>query len=260
MKRDNLFSNCLMALVYLFLLLPLVVVILSAFGTTEHVTFPPKGFTTRWFTEALGNAQFRDSLWITLKLSVVSVAIATVLGVMVSLYFWKSEGRGRAVFESIFTAPIIVPTVISAVAFLIYFSAFSFIDTFWKLALAYIVIEIPYIIRSVTASLSTLDASFEEASLVLGARPLKTLFRVTLPCIRSGISVGAIFAFIVAFDESVIVMFIRNARTITYPLRLYSYITQSFTPLVSALATLFIVLTFALIYFLDKRIGIGKMY
>ncbi len=260
MHSRKIIGNIFTFLVYTFMLLPLVVVIASAFGTTDHVTFPPQGFTLHWFSDAIQNEQFMESLLITLGLCVVSVFIATVMGLLVSLYFWKTESKAKAVFESIFTAPVIVPTVISAVSFLLFFSMFNFIDTFWKLALAYSVIEMPYVIRSVTASLSTLDASFEDASLVLGARPLKTLFLVTLPCIKSGISVGAIFAFIVGFDESVIVLFIRNARTITYPLRLYSYITQSFTPLVSAFATLFILLTFVLIYFLDKKIGIGKMF
>ena len=259
MGRHKLLGWIFCALVFAFLLLPLVVVISSAFGTAEHVTFPPQGFTLRWFEEAMHNKEFLTSLWITLKLCVVSVIISTVLGVMVSLFFWKGSPRGRALLETLFTAPLIVPTVISAVSFLIYFSVFP-ISTFWKLALSYIVIEMPYVIRSVSASLSNLDASFEEASLVLGCKPLPTLFKVTLPCIRSGISVGAIFAVLVAFDESVIVMFIRSADTITYPLRLYSYITMSFTPLVSAFATIFIVLSFVLIYILDRKIGIGKMY
>ena len=246
-------------LVFSFLLLPLVVVISSAFGTAEHVTFPPKGFTIRWFREALHNEEFLMSLWVTVKLCFVSVIFSTVLGVMVSLYFWKGPPRAKAIFEAVFTAPLIVPAVISAVSFLIYFSTFE-INTFWKLALSYIALEIPYVIRSVSASLSNLDASFEEASLVLGCKPFPTLFKVTLPCIRSGISVGAIFAVLLAFDESVVVMFIRSADTITYPLRLYSYITMSFTPLISAFATIFIVLSFILIYILDRKIGIGKMY
>ena len=259
MRMHKIVGWCFCLAVFAFLLLPLVVVISSAFGTAEHVTFPPQGFTLRCFREALHNKEFLGSLWITLKLCLVSVSLSTVLGVMVSLFFWKGPQKARGVFEALFTAPLIVPTVISAVSFLIYFSMFS-ITTFWKLALSYILIEMPYVIRSVSASLSNLDASFEEASLVLGCRPLPTLFKVTLPCIRSGISVGAIFAFLVAFDESVIVMFIRSADTITYPLRLYSYITMSFTPLISAFATIFIVLSFVLIYILDRKIGIGKMY
>ncbi len=260
MRKHQILGTVFCALVFLFLLLPLVIVISSAFGTATHVTFPPKGFTLRWFKEAADNREFLNSLWITGKLCVVSVIPSTVLGVMVSLFFWKGPPAAKFIFESLFNAPIVVPTVISAVAFLMYFSLFGWLNTFWKLALSYIIVEMPYVIRSVSASLSNLDASFEEASLVLGCRPLPTLFKVTLPCIRSGISVGAIFATLVAFDESVIVMFIRSADTITFPLRLYSYIAMSFTPLVSAFATVFIVISFILIYILDKKIGIGRMY
>ena len=105
-----------------------------------------------------------------------------------------------------------------------------------------------------------MDVSFEEASLVLGASPLRTLFKVTLPCIKGGIVAGAIFSFVVAFDEAVIVMFIRNAKTITYPLRLYSYIMESFTPLISALASVFIIISAIVIIVVEKKIGLDKMY
>lgn len=258
MRKILFLGNLYMGLVYLFLLLPLIVIIVSAFGSTEHVMFPPKDYTLRWFKDALTNNEFWQSIVITMKISVLSVCISTVLGVSASIYLWKSKSKWKKIYEVMFTVPIIIPTVISAVAFLIYFSKFSFMSTFWKLTLCYTVLQIPYVIRSVSASLSTLDASFEEASLVLGARPLKTIVQVILPCVKSGILVGVIFAFIVAFDESVIVLFIRDSQTITYPLRLYSYITQSFTPLVSAFATIFIVLTFAFIFVLDKKIGIGS--
>ena len=223
MRIYKIVGNILSALIFIFLLAPLVVVIGTSVSTSRFVSFPPDGFTMKWYMEALTNVDFLKSILLSLKISAVSVVCSCILGVMVSLYFWKKPGKISDTFETVFLSPIVIPTVISAVAFLQYFSIFSSISGFWKLVLAYITIEIPYVIRSVTASLSGLDVSFEEASLVLGAAPLKTLFRVTLPCIKGGIVAGAIFSFVVAFDEAVIVMFIRNSRTITYPLRLYSY-------------------------------------
>lgn len=260
MKVGKIIGRILCFLVFVFMMAPLVVVVITSFGTTRHVMFPPRGFTLAWFEKAVNNREFLESIILSLKLSTLSVAVSCVLGTMVSLYFWKSGDRFKNIWESIFLSPIVVPTVISAVALLQYFAIFGFISTFWRLALSYIAIEIPYVIRAVTASLSSLDASFEEASLVLGASPVKTLFRVTLPCVRGGIIAGAIFSFVVAFDEAVIVMFIRNSRTITYPLRLYSYITESFTPLISAFATIFIILSFLVIIVIEKTIGLNKMY
>ncbi len=260
MKPWKLAGKILCLLVFAFLMAPLIVVIITAFGTTRHVMFPPKGFTLDWFREAVENKEFLNSILLSIKLSSLSVVVSCILGTMVSLYFWKADSKLRNLWETIFLSPIVVPTVISAVALLQYFALFGFISTFWRLTLSYIAIEIPYVIRAVTASLSSLDASFEEASLVLGASPFKTLFKVTLPCVKGGIIAGAIFSFVVAFDEAVIVMFIRNSRTITYPLRLYSYITESFTPLISAFATIFIVLSFIVIIIIEKTIGLNKMY
>lgn len=249
------------AAVYLFLLGPLLVVVFTAFSNTNRVVFPPKGFTLAWFQKAVHSAEFTSSLLLSVRIAVVSVCIACVLGTMISLWFWKSNRRAKAVFESIFLAPIVIPTIISAVAFLQYFALFQGLFTnYWKLCLTYAVIEMPYVIRTVTANLVGLDTSFEEASLVLGASPIRTLFNVTLPCIRQGIIGGAVFSFVVAFDECVIILFMKSARTVTFPLRLYSYITESFTPLISAYSTLFIVVVAVIIYIVEKKIGLSKLY
>lgn len=248
------------AFVYIFLLLPLIVVICTAFSDTPYVIFPAQGFTLRWFGAAMENQQFIDSIFISLSIAIVSMIFSTLVGTMASLYFWKSQSRMKKISELIFMSPVIVPTVIFAVAFLQFFATWGFLNAYWKLILAYSTIQIPYVIRCVSASLYGLDVSFEEASLVLGASPLRTLFKVILPCAKRGIIGGSIFSFVVAMDEAVIVMFLADARTITYPLRLYSYITEIYTPMVSAFSTLFIVISFIIILLVEKTIGLSKMY
>lgn len=248
-------------LVYVFLLCPLVTVVFTAFSDTNRVVFPPRGFTLEWFEKAIHSSEFINSFVLSIQIASISVIIACVLGTMISLYFWKTGGKARAFFEMIFMSPIVVPTIISAVAFLQYYYLFGdVLTTFWKLCLTYAAIEIPYVIRTVTACLVGLDASFEEASLVLGASPVKTLFKVTLPCIKTGIVGGAVFSFFVAFDEAVIIMFMKNAKCITFPMRLYSYITESFTPLISAIATIFIIFAIIIIMIVEKTIGLSKLY
>ena len=261
MKLTKIAGKVSRLLIYLFLLSPLLVIMITAFSDTNRVTFPPRGFTLRWFDQAIHSPEFNSSLLLSIRIAIISVLIACILGTMVSLWFWKSGSRAKGVFEAIFLSPIVIPTIISAVAFLQYFTLFGGLFTnFWKLCLTYAVIEMPYVIRTVTANLVGLDTSFEEASLVLGASPIKTLFHVTLPCIRSGIIGGAIFAFVVAFDECVIILFMKSAETVTFPLRLYSYITESFTPLISANSTLFILVMAGIIYLVEKQIGLSKLY
>ncbi|MGE4276761.1 MAG: ABC transporter permease [Lawsonibacter sp.] len=261
MKLTKLAGALVRLLVYLFLLSPLLVIVFTAFSDTNRVVFPPRGFTLRWFDQALHSAEFTSSLLLSIRIAIISVLIACVLGTMISLWFWKSTSRAKGVFESIFLAPIVIPTIISAVAFLQYFALFGgLFSNYWKLCLTYAIIQMPYVIRTVTANLVGLDTSFEEASLVLGASPLRTLFHVTLPCIRQGIVGGAVFSFVVAFDECVIIMFMKSAKTVTFPLRLYSYITESFTPLISAYSTLFIVAAAIVLYVVEKKIGLSKLY
>ena len=93
-------------LIYLFLLCPLLVVIVTAFSDTNRVVFPPKGFTLRWFQAALQNAEFTASLLLSIRIAVVSVFIACVLGTMISLWFWKSDNRFKSIFETIFWPPL----------------------------------------------------------------------------------------------------------------------------------------------------------
>lgn len=247
-------------IVYFFLLLPLVVVIITSFGEGNRAVFPIEGFTFKWYEEAIHNEDFIKSVFISLKIAVVSTAISTVLGTMVSLYFWKTKGKLKEFFELVFMAPMVVPTVVFAVAFLLAFSSVKVVLPYWKLVLSYCAIQIPYVIRSVTAALYGLDASFEEASMTLGANPLKTLFTVTLPCVKRGIISGIIFAFVVSFDEAVIIMFLRNADTVTYPLRLYTHITEEFSPMVSAFSAVFILISLAVIYLIERIFGLSKMY
>ena len=220
MKLTSLAGKLARFLGFLFLLRPLLVVVITAFSDTNRVVFPPRGFTLRWFERAVHSAEFNSSLLLSIRIAVVSV-----------------------------------------VAFLQYFVLFGGLFTnYWKLCLTYAVIQMPYVIRTVTANLVGLDTSFEEASLVLGASPVRTLFHVTLPCIRQGIVGGAVFSFVVAFDECVIILFMKSAKTVTFPLRLYSYITESFTPLISAYSTLFIIVAAAVIYLVEKKIGLSKLY
>lgn len=246
--------------VYIFLMLPLAIVVMTSFSDTSYVVFPPQGFTLKWFPEALGNANFFKSIKVSLLIGAVSTCISTVIGTMASLYFWKTSGRAKEWIETIFLSPVVVPTVVSAVAFLQFYSGIGSIDTLAALILSYSIIQVSYVIRTVSASLYGMDASIEEAALVLGATPLRTLFKVTLPIAKRGIIAGAVFAFVVAFDEAVIVMFLSDARTITYPLRLYSYISENYTPMISAFSTVFILISFLVIYFTEKFIGVGKMY
>lgn len=260
MRKYKIAGNIFSAVVYLFLLLPLAVVIITSFGEGNRAVFPTHGFTLKWYEEALHNEDFFKSVFISLKVAVLSTAISTVLGTMVSLYFWKTKGKIKEIFELIFMAPMVVPTVVFAVAFLLAFSSVKVVVPFWKLVLSYCTIQMPYLIRSVTAALYGLDVSFEEASLVLGATPVKTLFKVTLPCIKRGIISGIIFAFVVSFDEAVIIMFLRNATTVTYPLRLYTHITEQFTPMVSAFSAVFILISLVIIYIIERIFGLSNMY
>ena len=261
MKTYAVLGKLIRAFVYLFLLLPLLIVIITSFSDTRFIVFPPQGFTFHWFSEAAKNTDFISSVKTSFIIAGISTCISTFLGTVVSLYFWKTQGKFKGIIEIVFLSPVVVPTVVSAVAFMQYYAASGlFNSNFIPLILSHSIIQIAYVIRTISATLYSMDAGFEEASLVLGATPLRTLFKVTLPCAKRGIIAGAIFAFIVSFDEAVVVMFMSDPSTVTYPLRLFSYISEQFSPMISAFSTLFIIFSFLIIVIVEKTVGLNKMY
>ena len=168
--------------VYCFLLFPLIIVVLTSFSNTQFIVFPPHGFTFKWFAAAATNTDFLNSVKTSFIIAGISTCISTFLGTVVSLYFWKTEGKGKGFIELIFLSPVVVPTVVSAVAFMQFYATLHIFPTnFIPLILSHSIIQIAYVIRTVSATFYSLDIGFEEASLVLGATPVRTLFKITLP-------------------------------------------------------------------------------
>jgi putative spermidine/putrescine transport system permease protein len=241
-----------------FIILPLPLVVISSFSSTSLITFPPDGFSTRWYTGILQRPEYIRSMLLSLRLALVSMVISVTLGTLASLGLVRYRFRGREVVKSLFLSPLMLPAVIVGIALLRFLVVLRMVATFEGILLAHLVLTTAYVIRTVSSNLVGFDLSLEEAARDLGASAFHTFRKITLPLIKPGIIVAAIFAFIVSFDETTVSIFITGGRTITLPVRIFSQLEYGLDPTVTAISSLLIVMTVIVIAVVAKVFGLEK--
>lgn len=223
-----------------FLALPLVIIVATSFTETEFLKFPPVGFTLRWYWRFLADSSYLGSIWTSVAIAGIATVIAVVLGVLVALVISRSEIRGRQLLNTIFIAPLILPTIVIGAALLQYANALGFARSFFALVVGHTVIVVPYVLRTVLASLERFDKSLEEASHDLGGNAVSTFFLITLPIIKPGLVAGALFAFIISWSQYLLTLLIGGGTVITLPVLLFSFANSGDNPITAALSIVFI--------------------
>ncbi len=230
-------------LVFAYLLLPVVVVALASFSRTSYLTVPPKGLTLRWFSAVLGDPDYIHAIVFSLGLALVATAGSLAVGVAASYALLRRRVPGAAVVSALLNAPLIFPGVVVGVALLQFYALVHMNGTLIGLALAHMVITVPYVVRAVMASLQGIDSELESAARVLGASGPVAFFTVTLPLIRPGIAAGALFSFIVSFDNVPVSIFLLGAGQMTLPVKIFTAIEYGVDPSIAAISTMLIALT-----------------
>jgi putative spermidine/putrescine transport system permease protein len=236
------------------LLLPLAVIVATSFTTLGYVSFPPEGFTLRWYGEAVRKREFLDSFLLSLGVAAVTAAMATLLGTPVAVALARHRFPGRALLNAFFMSPLILPTVVIGIALLQFYNRIGLGASRASLVLGHVIITTPYAIRLVVASLTGLDASVERAARNLGAPPLRAFLAVTLPLITPGITAGALFAFITSFDN------LATPRMVTLPVRIYNLWDQPIYPWLVAICALVIVWTVLLIAVVERAVSVRGLF
>lgn len=228
-------------LILLYLVAPVIVVVATAFTTTAYPVFPPQGFTLQWFERFLGMPEFTEAIRRSALLAFSSTLVATALGTFSALSLARYRFRGREAISAFMLSPILFPTIVFGLALLVFYSRVGLSGSFIGLVIAHSVLTTPFVIRLVMASLAEFDPAVEEAARNLGAGWWRTFLQVTLPLIRPGVLAGAVFAFIISFDELVVTLFLAGPDMTTLPVRIYTYVEFSSDPTISAISTMLIV-------------------
>jgi len=242
-------------LVFLFLLLPLIVVVPISFSDSAYLQFPPPRYSLRWYREFLGDPNWLDAAWRSLKIGVTTGVTATVLGTLVAFSLVRGSYPGKNALEQFVMAPIALPSIVYSVAAYKLFSTFQLVGSWQGIALAHTIHALPLVVLVVGSSLRTIDISTELAAQGLGASWITAVRRITLPQIRPALVSAAFIAFISSFDELVIAMFLGGVN-VTLPKKMFDSIMYEIDPTIAAVSVLQIALVVVVLLVIG-RLGTG---
>jgi putative spermidine/putrescine transport system permease protein len=235
------------ALVLLFLIAPILAVIPLSFNAEPYFSYPMPGLSLQWYRDFFGNERWTGALALSAKLAVTVTFFSTALGTMAALGLARTQLPLRSVILGLLLLPMIVPVIIVAVAVFMSFGYFNLIGTFTGLALAHTALATPFVVITVTSTLTGFDWSLQRAAQGLGAPPFFAFRKVILPLILPGVVTGAIFAFVTSFDEVVVALFLASAEQRTLPKQMFSGIREMISPTITAAATVQVLLSVCLL-------------
>jgi putative spermidine/putrescine transport system permease protein len=245
-------------LIFLFLIFPILVIIPLAFNAEPYFTFTekmltlnPDGYSLRWFHDLLGDADWRRSIGNSFFIAICSATIATGLGTIAALGLHRKEMPAKGLIMALLISPMIVPLIISAAALFSFYARVQLTNTFFGVILSHVVLGIPFVIITVTASLSGFDQSLIRASQSMGANQTRTFFKIIMPLLLPGVISGALFAFITSLDEVVLVNFLASAEQRTMPVKMFSGLRENISPTILALAVILVAISVALLLVLE---------
>ncbi len=230
-------------LVLLFLLAPAMVLIPMSLGSSEIAEFPPRTISLDQYNKFLHSRPWLQSVATSFRVALATTFFATILGTMAAFGLVRGDYPGKAFLSGLLIAPRFVPIIITALAVYALFAKLRLIGSEWGLIVSHTILACPYVVIIVSATLRGFDRSLEQASRIMGAGPLRTVFRITLPLIRPGIISAALFAFMLSFDEVVVAIFISGTRAVTLPKRMWDSLTYEMEPTLPAISTLILLTT-----------------
>ena len=227
--------------VYIFLFLPIAVIVVNSFNATNSKPYMSwKGFTFDWYLKLWSNSSLLEAFGNTMIIAILSTLCATAIGTLAAVGMYKYKFKGKGLIDGLLYIPVVIPEIVLGISLLTLFSKVNIPRGMITLILAHVTFCIPFVIFNVRARLTGYDNSIEEASLDLGANRIMTFFRVTMPVLAPGILGGALLAFTLSIDDVIISYFVYG-QTKTYPLKVMESVKSGVAPDVNALSTLILI-------------------
>ncbi len=241
----------LVALTLLYLILPVLAIVPLSFSSSTFLVYPIPGWSLRWYENLLGSSDWRLAAKNSFIVAPSATVVATVLGTLAAIGLNKANFRGKTLLMAILISPMIVPVVVVGVGMYLFFAPLGLASTYTGLILAHASLGVPFVVTTVAATLQGFNYNLVRASQSLGASPVQTFFRITLPVIAPGVISGALFAFATSFDEVVVTLFLAGAQQTTLPRQMFTGIRENISPTIAALATILIVFSTCLLLALE---------
>jgi len=253
MSRRALIVAC--AAIYLFLMLPLLVVFPISLSSAAYMQFPPPGLSWQWYERYFDDPQWIDATVRSLYIGVATAILALALGVPLAFSLVRTKFIGRVLVDRLALAPLIVPTIIFSVSLYGLFARLKLIGEWYGLAIAHTVLALPFVVLVMSAGLRDFDRGLEQAAEGLGASRVRTLLRVTLPLLRPSLVSAGLLAFLSSFDELVVALFLAGPN-MTLPKKMFDNILMEIDPTIAAVSVMQILLV-SVVLVLIGRFGRG---
>ena len=239
-------------LVFFFLIAPLFVILPLSFNAEQYIHFSakmlaldPEGFSLRWYEDMIYGT--KNPWGLATKNSIIIAFFATIgstiLGTVAALGLSSRHMPYKAAFMALLISPMIVPLIISGTAIFFFMAKVGLAATHTGIVLSHIILGTPFVVITVTATLTGFDHSVTRAAASLGSNPVNTFMKITLPLIMPGVISGALFAFVTSFDEVVVVLFLAGLENTTIPIQMWVGLREQLSPTIMAVATCLIIMS-----------------
>jgi putative spermidine/putrescine transport system permease protein len=235
------------AVVLLFLISPILAVMPLSFNSESFFTYPMPGYSLKWYEDFFFNPRWTGAVKMSFLVAIATTILATALGTLAALGLARANFPSKSTIMAILISPMIVPVIISAVGMFKFYAQLNLAGTRIGIILAHTALATPFVVITVTATLSSFDKTLMRAGASCGAPPHTVFFKVVMPLILPGMISGALFAFVTSFDEVVVVLFLASPEDRTLPLQMFSGIREMISPTITAAATVLVLISTALL-------------
>jgi putative spermidine/putrescine transport system permease protein len=244
------------ALVFAFLLGPLVIIVGAALSDTSFLTFPPQGLTLRWFENVFEVSAFRRTMVTSFTLATLGTALSLTVGIPAAYALHRYRIELPAFLSTVFVLPVLVPEIVLGFSLMKSVTTTAGLPIFTTLLIGHALLVLPYCVRVVGASLAAFDFAVEEAAVSLGCPRWRAFFTVVLPNVRSGVIAAFILAFITSLNDVSISLFLTGPGISTLPIQLLAHMEQFFDPTIAAVSVLLMLVTVAVMAIVEATLGL----
>ena len=248
-----------LTLVLVFLFAPIVIVVAVSFSPSTIFSFPPDGFSWRWYEAILKADSLLSSVWLSAQIAFLATCISLTLGTLCAIAVVRGLVPAGKAIATFMASPLMLPGLVLGIAFLQAARGAGLRDAYTTLLIAHVVITMPFVMRTVLASLAHFDFAMVDAARMLGYSYPKAIWKVLVPNILPGFVSGALFAFIASFDNYPVSIFLVDVRTKTLPIQLLNQLEMSPDPTVAAASALLILATIIAQLICDRLVGLRRM-
>jgi len=247
------------ALVVLTLLAPLAVTVAVSVSASPVFNLPPPALSTRWYERALHSRELWPSVWLSLEIALASTAAALVLGTLCAIAIARGTFPGKTALTTFMVAPLMMPGLVVGVAMLQALRQVGLRDAFASLLIGHVVITLPYVTRTVLASLSLFDFTLIEAARTLGCSYPRSLAKVMVPALAPAFLTSGLFAFLASMDNYPISIFLVDAWHKTLPILMLQLLEENPDPTIAAISSGLIILTVVVLLVGDRLVGLRRL-